>query len=189
MVFKKGAIQSAAGAMVFSPSYKIKSAKLSADKLTIDAVIEEDMGEIKNDSPHVVWISDSQKNLKGKVVSFDAETNKVEGGYGVRIILNSTIDQFASASGFLVDLGQENSQVVMGINSGETDVYEILKPKGLTIYGPNGDNANSELKVFLGDLTSVGKTGYGLYANNVYLNGSLTTESKTGKIAGVNTVS
>ena len=47
---------------------------------------------------------------------------------------------------------------------------------------------STTVKLFLGNLdrTSLG-TGYGLYAENVYLDGSLTTKSVNTKYAGVNT--
>jgi hypothetical protein len=95
---------------------------------------------------------------------------------------------FSTSHGTLVDLGKQDNQIIMGVNSGNAEVYEILKPRGFTIYGPSQEG-DSELRVFLGDLTSLDNKGYGLYADNVYLNGSLTTKSSTGKIAGVNTTS
>jgi hypothetical protein len=74
----------------------------------------------------------------------------------------------------------------MGINSGSLNAWDYIRGRGLTIdeYGNEGLP-----KLFLGDLTAIGLTGYGLYSDNVRLNGSLTTKTVTGTYAGINTLS
>jgi hypothetical protein len=79
--------------------------------------------------------------------------------------------------------------VLIGINSGRSRVGvggKIL-PRGLTLTSLE----ETSPKLYLGDLSQLGSdySGYGLYADNVYLNGSLTTKSDTGSYAGVNTLS
>lgn len=81
------------------------------------------------------------------------------------------------------------------MNSIATDCH--LFRSGLTVTAPK---ISSEGKVsypkipnlFLGDLTAIGKSGYGLYGDNVYLNGTLTTQVPSEGLptyAGVNTLS
>jgi hypothetical protein len=84
----------------------------------------------------------------------------------------------------------------MGINSGNTKVWNHVYPRGLTIAEYKSET--SLPKLFLGDLSAVGFSGYGLYSDNVYLNGSLTTKTKNSEVgseitpgtyAGINTIS
>lgn len=180
VVFKKGTVQSAAGAMIFSPSYRISSAILRNDKQYVDIIID-DPPEEASLTGHIVWLSTAQENLKARVTSHSDKQVTVK-------LALTRENAFSTNQGTLVDLGQQDNCVIMGVNSGNAEVYEILKPRGFTVYGPSQEG-DSELRAFLGDLTSLGKNGYGLYADNVYLNGSLTTKSSTGKIAGVNTIS
>jgi hypothetical protein len=90
---------------------------------------------------------------------------------------------------------EHNSSLLMGINSGDVAVGDgVILPRGLTISELHLDKELKIPNLFLGDLQSLkiitGEeyTGYGLYADNVYLNGSLTTKSDTGSYAGVNTI-
>ena len=84
----------------------------------------------------------------------------------------------------LIILG-ENNDIIIGINS-TNNTQDYMRPRGITI---SEFNANSNTlpvpKVYLGDLSKAGFniTGisadtysYGLYSNNVILNGSLTTQ-------------
>ena len=69
--------------------------------------------------------------------------------------------------------------------SGLTITSPILSLEGQVIY-PKIPN------LFCGDLTAIGKSGYGLYGDNVYLNGTLTTQVPSEGLptyAGVNTLS
>ena len=78
--------------------------------------------------------------------------------------------------------------LLFGLNSGNVGVgWEgRILPKGLTLtsfkkrlYEPN---------LYLGDLKQIGLSGYGLYADNVFLNGSLTTQVDKNNYAGINTL-
>lgn len=81
------------------------------------------------------------------------------------------------------------------MNSIETDCH--LFRSGLTVTAPiiSSEEKVSYPKIpnlFLGDLTAIGKSGYGLYGDNVYLNGTLTTQVPSEGLptyAGVNTLS
>lgn len=77
---------------------------------------------------------------------------------------------------------------LMGINAGNvgTGWEGRVLPKGLTI-----TSLREELrkpKLFLGELNQIGYSGFGLYADNVFLNGSLTTKVEENSYAGVNTL-
>lgn len=81
------------------------------------------------------------------------------------------------------------------LNSIATDCH--LFRSGLTVTAPiiSSEGKANYPKIpnlFLGDLTAIGKSGYGLYGDNVYLNGTLTTQVPSEGLptyAGVNTLS
>ena len=85
------------------------------------------------------------------------------------------------------DASQGNEDYILAINANSTNIgNDLIKYRGLTLtkYSANV-NAPS---LFLGDLRAVNKQGYGLYSNNVYLTGSLTTQVGNNSYAGVNTL-
>lgn len=78
--------------------------------------------------------------------------------------------------------------LLFGLNSGNVGVgWEgRILPKGLTL--TSFKNSLYEPNLYLGDLKQIGLNGYGLYADNVFLNGSLTTQVGKDNYAGVNTL-
>lgn len=98
-------------------------------------------------------------------------------------------------------IGNIEGDIVIGINSDSISGNSFLKPKSLTIQNFNIQKTNNELnisssvKLLLGDLNGspIPKQnnqdlGYGLYADNVYLHGSLITQTgNSSSYAGVNT--
>lgn len=100
-------------------------------------------------------------------------------------------------------LGYANQDVLIGINSDNTYAGDILAPRALSMetftslhnINDTGD-IDYNLNLLLGDLSSLSTispdfryvNGYGLYADNVYLHGSLTTKNNNGTFAGVHTL-
>lgn len=82
----------------------------------------------------------------------------------------------------------KSKDVIIGINSGNSGAgYDgKILPRGLTLTDMTAEHNNPHL--YLGDLQNIGLTGYGLYADNVYLTGSLTTQVDRDSYAGVNTL-
>jgi hypothetical protein len=87
---------------------------------------------------------------------------------------------------------KDDTSLIFGVNSGNSKVADdLIYPRGITInqYGRVGLP-----HLFLGDLAVLNDnknteyTGYGLYSDNVYLNGSLTTKVGENSYAGVNTL-
>lgn len=99
--------------------------------------------------------------------------------------------------------GAAYHDLLIGINSDNFATGNILPPRALVMRSFTDSFGNQEsgdsnyyIKLLLGDLSSLGDydssyknlTGYGLYANNVYLHGSLiTTDDGNSSFAGVNT--
>jgi hypothetical protein len=168
--------------MVFSPSYRIKTQKTEENNTVI--IFEQDVNiwtengcKIENNS--VVWLINDNNyeevtvkvNNEEKIVYFEGNLN-----YNPTSLINIGI------------IPEEGTKpLIMGINSGDTKTgNEYLRPQGLTI----AEYGNKSPKLFLGNLSklSTDYNGYGLYADNVYLNGSLTTQVGKNSYAGVNTL-
>lgn len=183
-VFEANHVQAVGGAMIFKPSYKIK--QINGNKI----ILEEDFldQDFKYDStnPHYIYLVDKD----GQIASGEYELEEVNKN---EITLTNPITGEYS---ILIDIGPDNS-LVIGINSND-GANSFLRPRGMTISTFKHDNVLTSPKVFLGDLDSSGidfgssgNKGYGLYSENVYLTGSLTTKLESGNnstYAGVNTL-
>lgn len=190
-IFEQGHIQSIGGLMMFKPSYKIEARE--GNNLTLD---QDFKGEVGN----YVYIIQEDGTTVSDLLWVTAKNDNV-------VTLNDLSYNGNIIS--LIDVGVEND-VIIGINS--TDVANtFLRPRGFTISefklnqtDPNDPSTkyideNVTPKVFLGDLDTSGITfsdtpresrGFGLYSENVYLTGSLTTKINTQNptYAGVNTL-
>ena len=172
-VFKVGSVQAAGGAMIFRPSYRIE--KIEGNRVTLDQTLEASPGQY-------VWlVSDAQYEIR-KIRSINGSNLELDSG-----------STSTSAPKTLVFLGDEGD-LVIGINSGSNQIANgHIFGNGLTMNGfnPEGKGPEDLPALFLGNLTSLsGLEGFGLYADNVYLNGSLTTKIDNGSsYAGINTIS
>ena len=199
-IFEQGHLQSAGGLMMFKPAYKIES--YTNNVLTLD---QEFLGSVDD---YVYVVKEDGTPISGLIQVSEKEGNTVT-------LINTIDGSDFSYSGTLVsliDIGVENDLIV-GINSSNTP-GAFLKQRGITISQFNlvqSDpedpstkymNENINPKVFLGDLDTSGidfsdtgvqkSRGFGLYSENVYLTGSLTTKINTTSgnpsFAGVNTL-
>lgn len=184
VVFEQGNIQSVGGSMMFKPSYKIES--YNNNVLTLDQNFNRELGA---DNIYVYVI-----NGEGDSVG----AYKVTGISGK----NVTLENFTYNGNLvsLIDIGKANDLIV-GVNSSDS-ANTFLRPRGITISEFKVDGTTPNPRVFLGDLdksgidfseTGASKTrGFGLYSENVYLTGSLTTkvasQNQEPTYAGVNTL-
>jgi len=188
-VFTKGHVQSVGGIMMFKPSYKIESR--SGSTLTLD---QDFMGAVDD---YVYVIKEDGTPVPG-IIQIDTISNNVVTLSGLDY--NGTIVS-------LIDIGEEDD-LVIGVNSTNvTTAY--LKPRGFSISefvlgqtDPEDPTTkyideNNNPKVFFGDLDTSGirfadqapKTrGFGLYSENVFLTGTITTDLSSGKFAGIDTL-
>lgn len=175
VVFEKNHVQSVGGSMIFKPSYSVESYEnIENDvQLTLDNKFDG-----ANDN-NILLVSEDGSAQNYKISNVSSNIVTISG-------LNVT-----SKPASLIDLGQVGD-IIIGINS-NTSGNNYIKGRGLTItkiIGGNNIVPNSP-QVFIGDLNSIGYTGYGLYSENVYLTGSLTTKVSTesgSTYAGVNTL-
>lgn len=180
-VFETETTQAIGGAMLFLPSYKI----YKQDGVIIFQKPEElwyENGDCKMANGSMVWLVDEKNNYENATIEVNKEEKKIT-------IITENLGDYNPIA--LVNIGIANDAIkpiIMGINSSSIPIANNhLRGPGLTItrYGDNFPN------LFLGDLDSLGKNdykGYGLYADNVYLNGSLTTKVKEASYAGINTL-
>ena len=203
VVFKNSTVQGAGGIMFFKPSYSGTSVS-STDTKTV--FIVEETGLKVGD--HVIV-----NGQEGEVITVEETKITIS---GVKFKENKTVTIIKLYNNSLVD-GTINltDNLLIGVNSlraeqsqdgtvGKNEDCHLFRG-GLTVTLPTvvtktidtGETQTvveypSKPNLFIGDLYPItGKPGYGLYGDNVYLNGTLTTKVKSDKsptYAGVNTI-
>ena len=193
VVFEQNHVQAVGGSMIFKPSYEIKNYNKNDDgtinTLTLDKPFSGKEG-------NYIYLIKEDGSIIKELISVDQIIKNSNG-----IIINPPI-KVTQKIVSLVDIGTEDS-LVIGINSND-DGTGLLKPRGFTITEFNSNNFKTDNsqnpKVFLGDLNKSGikiaddqgLEGFGLYSENVYLTGSLTTqinnEDSESTYAGINTL-
>ena len=183
-VFEINKTQAVGGSMIFKPSFKVES--FTNNTLTVSG----SLSGVLSSSQYVLVVDENgdsiASHIKPSTVSGSTVTFSGTPFTGKKPIS-------------LIVLGTDND-IIIGINSYNSN--SLLLGQGLTIreYNHLDTTGNSKPKLFLGNLAANnsiignGVSGYGLYADNVVLNGSLTTiitntTSQTYTYAGVNTLS
>lgn len=203
VVFKNSTVQGAGGIMFFKPSYSGTSVS-STNTETIFTVEETGL----NIGDHVIV-----NGQEGDVTTVEQTKVTIS---GVKFGENKTVTIIKLYNNKLVD-GAINltDNLLIGVNSlraeqsqnettGKNQDCHLFRG-GLTVTLPTivtkttgtGETQTiieypNKPNLFIGDLHPItGKPGYGLYGDNVYLNGTLTTKVKSDKsptYAGVNTI-
>ena len=175
--FEYGTTQVVGGSMLFKTSAKIE--KVNGNSIVINNISGFDTNS-------VVYIPNN--NLICKIEAIDKD-NKA-------LILNTEENLDGSETVIVLANYNDNNELVnnylIGVNSGDGAQGKFLYGRGLTLSEVSEENNwEGKLKVFLGDLNSLNKPnikGYGLYGENVFLTGSLTTQIEPeGTYAGINT--
>ena len=192
-IFKPTSVQAAAGVMVFRPSSKFEI----IEGTTVDSITNLDITLSVGD---YLILSNTESGVRDfnnyfYVTSADTENGiyqlngKVPSSYNYCVLMaNYTNSTFSN-------------NLLIGINSTES-LVSGLYGQGITFTKPvsisNGKLNYGNPLMYLGnlevlDIENMGKMGgYGLYGDNVYLHGSLTTQyvnNNTIEYAGLNTLS
>lgn len=191
-VFEIGKTQSVGGSMLFRESAEIQTITENDDNsYTIITRTEIDLKE-----KSLVLLS-GQENIYGEVSYADKKhfTYIIKSDNSKSLIGSKVIIHLADYSS---ESGKYINNLLIGINSQDspnTNLFgnaitfrDFENIKAGTKYEPD----YNEPKLLLGDLSSLEKlniNGYGLYGDNVYLKGSLTTQVRDGLYAGINTLS
>ena len=206
-IFETGKIQSVGGSMIFKSSSLIKKWK-SNNSFTLDSSISlkvDDWIKISNsnasnvnssnDGDYDVLITHIEEDLQEKVYFINREFDNDD------IFNYDTVTYLCSQ--IKTDDTEVNSalinNILIGVNTNDA-LVEGLAPRAFSfieITKENNQLVYSSPKLIIGDLSAAKaveaehyeKSGFGLYGENVYLNGTLTTQVGTGSYAGVNTIS
>lgn len=202
VVFKNSTLQASGGISIFKPSFSANFVNQGpSEDGTYKVILELDSDRIDLQVDDVVLVN----KYEGKII----EINNKE----ITIQTNDKDLEFSNETLTIVKLyhinkdsnsnltGLSNS-LLIGINSTENNDSIIttdchLFRSGITITAPIIEN--SEIiypdvpNLFIGDLSSIkpGYSGYGLYGDNVFLNGTLTTKVPSDNnptYAGINTI-
>lgn len=189
-VFRASSVQTVAGVMIFRPGSKFTR---------IDGTHIKDVDFELKVNDYLVF---SNTNTNTDFNEHIKVTDVANGTYTLSTSISEKVN-------YLIKLGnadtsgtnpQFSEDLIIGVNSTSAPAG-MLAAKGFTFTQPsnvtNGKFVYPKTPLmFLGDLTSISESneisGYGLYAENAYLYGSLTTrytQNETYKYAGINTLS
>ena len=184
-IFETNSTQVVGGSMLFKPAYKILSTKTANGNLEIelDTISMEEL-EI---GKYILLLSNkgSQVGSPTPILSINNNSVVVAGTY-------ANLDELQT----LISVGYEKD-LVMAVNSGGATALGTGS-RSFSIGEFNSLTGKTETKVFLGDLaylqtsstSNLQPSGYGLYSENAYLRGTLTTEvNEENSYAGINTIS
>jgi hypothetical protein len=214
-VFETGKIQAVGGGMLFAPASKFEVHQGSDPDGADDYIILASSGMVGNTSifkpDDVVMLSadDMDSNGADEGWTLGAKTvavvNKIEGQNVYLKHRDGTIFKASEMTDYetIIFLSDKNeNQLVIGVNAFSEHNW-ALYPQGFSFIEPDIDeygyysNFNKAPTLFLGNLESLsnvvnGLSGYGLYGENVFLNGSLTTKmtyDENDVAAGINGLS
>lgn len=191
-VFETGKTQNVGGSMLFRESAEIQSCIKNEDNTY--TIITQTKIDLKEKS--LVLLSDI-KDIYGEVTSVDKDNftyiikiKEEESLIKPKIIIHlADFENNKYVNNLLIGINSQNSPN-MNLFKNAITFRDFIDIKAGTDYEP--DYNNHKPKLLLGDLSSLGDpniNGYGLYGDNVYLKGSLTTQVNDKSYAGINTLS
>lgn len=197
--FEYGKVQTVGGSMIFKPTSSFEI--IDSSNTTANIKLPTGLELLVDD--YLVFSSTEQTldNVYGKVTNWN-EKEKI-----ATVSIDSSIDGYNTLillghCTFDKNVPHFTEDLVIGANA--TDNRALIPARGISIVQARAVSGNQLIfntipNVFIGDLTRLGNDinntnikGYGLYSENVYLTGSLTTqvgELGLASYAGVNTLS
>ena len=184
VVFRTSSTQAAGGLMIFKPSAALVD---SGNGLTFEMENGAEFFEVGDFvvlTGEGVYVETVITNIVGSNVTLADPAP----GANVMVKLSGLNEENQLVDSLLI--GINPNPISSGMNNHRN---QNLFQSGLTFTAPTG-HANGKLNypslpiLFLGDLRAIGKDGFGLYGDNVYLQGTLTTKSVDGGYAGINTL-
>ena len=207
VVFKNSTVQASGGLMIFKPSFNAHYIESNNNDETVcEFELENYDGDIKLNVEDVILVNKEEgiiTSVEGSKIFVTFSSEKIER----KSFIGKTLSIIK-----LYNIENENDKIkdiknklLIGVNSNEVNDEVIAQDchlfrGGLTVTAPIIKETESKLEIkypdkpnlFIGDLSGIGEVGYGLYGDNVFLNGTLTTKvpnNGQSTYAGVNTVS
>jgi hypothetical protein len=207
VVFKNSTVQASGGIMIFKPSFNARYIESNNNDETVcEFELENYDGDIKLNVEDVILVNKEEgiiTSVEGSKIFVTFSSEKIER----KSFIGKTLSIIK-----LYNIENENDKIkdiknklLIGVNSNEVSGEVIAQDchlfrGGLTVTAPIIKETESKLEIkypdkpnlFIGDLSGIGEVGYGLYGDNVFLNGTLTTKvpnNGQSTYAGVNTVS
>ena len=199
-VFAVNQTQLLGGSVLFKPSFRVKEVlketRQEGEKLKIIFNDPAASPEFMSEDVYILLINNAGEPLLKKPAKIEeVRPGNVEEDFYIYISYPKELD--TSKVYNCIILGKANS-LNIGINA-NSNLTNYMLGQGLTMstFNPEKDIDSfiTEVNLFLGNLKDSGLqnlTGYGLYSDNVFLNGSLTTtidSTKPNSYAGINTLS
>ena len=216
VVFKNSTVQAAGGQMIFKPSFQGQVAPVTVESSGENSNLinfipaNDHSGLNKND--YVLLNRKGKESIICQVEEIAANSDSVSiilNSFNKQISLGDESNKEATITKLCSELNNELSDsLLIGVNPdsssmGGKDPHTNLFRQGITFINAVKNTGAQEGEcplsyeetpvLFLGNLNNLmkeGISGYGLYGNNVFLHGALTTEIGTGNestYAGVNT--
>ena len=219
-VFAVNQTQLLGGSVLFKPSFRIKDVLKETIQEEKEGEVEDVLclkiifndpaaSSFMSKGIYILLIDDTGKSLLQKPADIkEVKSNEEEVDFYIYILYpdsfpksSEEFEKFKKTIYNCIVLGETGS-LNIGINANLTSTNYMLG-QGLTMstFNPenNTDSFTTEVNLFLGNLANINSKpglkdvkGYGLYADNVFLNGSLTTtidSTKPNSYAGINTLS
>lgn len=204
-VYANDTIQAVGSQMIFRPTYKIRVNDDGIDTTNNTISFVDEDGTLKQSvEGHYFYIVLNSGKKHQCTISKDKNSTEEQIVYIATLINGESIgadEQEIEDYKYIIDLGEPNNSLNIGINSSDTDGLDLIG-EGITF---NTFRVNSgsiiyedDPKLFLGNLNNVNSLSsiktdnpnFGLYSNNAFLKGSLVTkysDNELIKYAGVNT--
>lgn len=204
VVFKKSTVQASSGSMIFKPSASGWFEKYNDRENRFYFKDGSDTGLFSEGD--VVLLSGTVKSELQEGQDENITVERTILSIGADGSTYCVLDGEASSCNTIIKLYSYKDEILsddllIGVNSSQITSTELTRDnylfkEGFTFISPTIEDGKIVYpalpKLFMGNLAAIGKQGYGLYADNVYLNGTVTTivgneEKKT--YAGINTIS
>ena len=210
-VFEVGTVQTVGGMMIFKEGAEIDGSITKIDGEENQYTFKTKEGSITNIKENSIILLTSKNNttIRQYATVISIETDEINKAQTYIVEANNDITEctnIVQISDYNEEDEKYNNNLLIGVNSNSTDQWKLLR-QSFTMRQFNGIQSSpseddgdygdwSDPLLVLGDLSGIADIkpeskieGFGLYGENVYLTGSLTTEVAQNSYAGVNTLS
>lgn len=182
-------VQAVGSSMVFKPSYTITTISNKDGKSTLTLQGANNKKELLS-VDNIVLIANGQNFQYAKVTGADASTHQYTLDTALELGTYDTANDASKTNSICTNLGSKNN-FVFTISSNISNETSLFKNNALALAEIDGYNLGTpslKSRILLGSLDSLGENYFdktGLYAENVYLNGSLTTKTDSTVVAPI----